>query len=125
MSSQPFFRMIAGGAVLLAVALLRYSGQSILGYPIVTFSAAVPLAPFNVRVSIGHLVLLPGAAAPGAFSFAGFSTNGVTLFVFNASGVEVSRALVPEPSTAALLALGLCGVAAGRTVWRWRERRSA
>ena len=42
-----------------------------------------------------------------------------------ASGIEVGRAAIPEATTSGLFALGLCGVAAGRTVWRRRGRRSA
>jgi hypothetical protein len=55
------------------------------------------------------------------FSFAGSTVAGF----FQATGSEVSRAEVPEPAAAVLLTLGLCGVAAGRTVWRRRGRRSA
>jgi len=90
-----------------------------------------PGAAFGVARIASHptFTYIAQLSAPVGIFFQGLlhtaTPYGGTLGSFLLSGTEVSRAAVPEPHTAALLALGLFGGAAGRTVWRRKQRRSS
>jgi PEP-CTERM motif len=89
----------------------------------------VSSAPVNLT-SGPRTVVLNGAllgfpsVGPQNFSVAG--TGGMTpnggVFAITASGVEVSRQVVPEPGTGALLGLGLAGLGIVMTTLRRRVR---
>jgi hypothetical protein len=114
-----------GGGFSLAVTPWAWATNYVYTPPASNYAtgAVIPHPQFPATTLGGGLALVK-AYATGAFEFYGRYgfPSGDDLRVF---GAEVSRA-VPEPSTASLLVLGLCGVAAaGRTVWRRKGRRSA
>jgi hypothetical protein len=87
--------------------------------------------PVNLT-SLFHSIVLPvhiPSAAPGSSLQTSFAWSGISLghiasmpLVLTVTGQEVSRHLVPEPSTLPLLAMGLAGLAAVGTGLR-RKRR--
>jgi hypothetical protein len=111
---------ITGTGGSLAVTPFAWTGAYI--YPTTSAYYAVGgIAPHPQFANFAQMK----AYTTGEVIFSGYigPVSGPKLVVW---GSEIDRVLVPEPSTASLLALGLCGVAAaGRTVWRRKGRRSA
>ncbi len=73
--------------------------------------------------------LAPGFT-PGYYRFTAhfnppYATFAPCRCTLNVAGPEIRRAVTPEPTPGALFALGLFGLAAGRTFLRRRDRRSA
>jgi hypothetical protein len=91
------------------------------------FVSSVPVAlTSGPRTVVINGLVLNGFPSVGPQSFAGAGTGGPTpqggAFIVNVVGQEVSRQVVPEPGTGALLGLGLAGIGiAVTTLRRWRS----
>lgn len=80
------------------------------------------------RTVVLNGLLLNGFPSVGPQNFSGVGTGGMTpnggTFAVTVTGTEVSRQVVPEPGTGALVGLGLAGLGIGMTTLRTRRSRS-
>ncbi len=78
------------------------------GYP---FPMGLPTMPYGV--GLAGPMSGPGGASAGNFNVSAMTGSGLYAQTWRLQGQEVSRNVIPEPNTAALLGLGLAGLGLG------------
>jgi hypothetical protein len=108
----------------LATGMLHCAGSCILAGFIASAPNNLTSGPRTINIAAAALLGFPSV---GPQNFTAVGTGGMTpqggAFAVTLTGQEVSRQVIPEPSTGLLLGLGLTGLGIATTSWRARRNR--